>query len=60
MFIYILIPNVSYLEINIYVVIHQENVKAASSVVQRDIKSTFEVVFQHIIKCWLTDGSDVG
>ena len=38
----------------------QEYVKAASSQVQREIKVTFEDVFQHVIKYWLKDGSKFG
>lgn len=56
---YVRTSNVFILEIYVNVV-YQENIKAASSLAQRDIKSTFEVVFQHIVKCWLTDGSDIG
>ena len=51
--------SVSYHETNVVCYL-QENIKAASSLVQRDIKLTFEMVFQHIIKCWLMDGSDIG
>ena len=34
--------------------------KAASSQVQREIKVTFEDVFQYVINCWLKDGSKFG
>ncbi|XP_065910925.1 uncharacterized protein [Dysidea avara] len=34
-----------------------EYVKAASSQVQREIKVTFEDVFQYVINCWLKDSS---
>ncbi|XP_065906988.1 uncharacterized protein [Dysidea avara] len=37
-----------------------EYVKAASSQVQREIKVTFEDVFQYVINCWLKDGSKFG
>ena len=41
-------------------VIQQEYVKAASSQVQREIKVTFEDVFQYVINCWLKYGSKFG
>ncbi|XP_065894094.1 uncharacterized protein [Dysidea avara] len=37
-----------------------EYVKAASSQVQREIKVTFEDVFQYVINCWLKDSSKFG